>query len=165
MTKFTEEHKRKISEALKRGQLFKCEICKNEFWRKPSAIRKGDNRFCSRECYYKWQKGKPKSVKNPYDKSGDGNPNWRGGISTENKLLRNSKQFQAWRKSIFERDDYTCQKCGARSKANAYIRIEAHHIKPFANYPGLRFDIDNGITLCKKCHSEEPKGREIWKIK
>lgn len=63
-----------------------------------------------------------------------------------------------------KRDNWTCQNCGNRSKKNKYIRIEAHHIKPFAVFPELRFKLSNGITLCKKCHSKEPKGKEVWVV-
>jgi len=45
------DHARKISDSLRRGLHFLCEECGEKFWRKPSAISKGDCRFCSRACY------------------------------------------------------------------------------------------------------------------
>jgi len=76
-------------------------------------------------------------------------PNWKGGISKINEKERTLIEYRLWRESVFARDHWTCQKC---SKKGEYL--EAHHIKSFANYPKLRFAIDNGITLCKKCHKE-----------
>lgn len=61
--------------------------------------------------------------------------------------IRRSTEYKEWRKAVFARDDYTCQHCGARG-----VKINAHHIKPFAWYPDLRTDVNNGITLCVKCH-------------
>lgn len=78
--------------------------------------------------------------------------NYNGGISNENKIIRNSSKMKYWRISVFERDDYTCQNCNTKGGI-----LNAHHIKQFANYPELRFDIDNGITLCKNCHIKEHK--------
>ncbi len=68
-----------------------------------------------------------------------------------------SYDYRLWRKNIFERDDYSCQKC-FMSKGQY---ITAHHIKSWAKYPELRFDIDNGITLCEECHklTDNYKGR------
>ena len=160
-----EERINKISKAHKRGQYFNCIICNKEFWRKPYDIKKGNNKFCSKECYFEWQKGKKKIIHNPFNKSKENNPNWKGGIKPLNLIIRSSKEYKNWREEIFKRDNYTCQHCGAKSKKNNYIRIEAHHIKPFATFPELRFVIDNGLTLCKKCHSKEPKGKEILCIK
>jgi len=60
---------------------------------------------------------------------------------------RNDKRNIAWRKAIFDRDDYTCQDCGATDKM-----LNAHHLKPAAVYPSLRHDLANGITLCYECH-------------
>jgi len=57
----SDEHRRKNSEAHKRGAVFTC-ICGARFWRKPSAIAKGQCRFCSRDCYQAWQIGKPKAI-------------------------------------------------------------------------------------------------------
>lgn len=52
-----------------------------------------------------------------------------------------------WRKAVFERDDYTCQDCGERGG-----RLNAHHIRPWYADEAGRFDVENGVTLCKKCH-------------
>jgi hypothetical protein len=75
-------------------------------------------KFCCREHYFEWQRGKPKVVRNPVMKKGEMNPNWRGGLTDINILIRNSQEMINWRNAIFERDNWTCQKCGARSKAN-----------------------------------------------
>ena len=161
---FTDEHKNKIREALKKGNVFECLVCGKEFWRKPYAIKRGNNKFCSKDCYFIYQKGKSKSLANRRKYIGEDNPNWKGGITSRNKQMRASEEYKQWRLRVFERDDWTCRKCGLRSEKNQYILIQAHHIKPFATFPELRFEIDNGMTLCKKCHAKEPKGKEIYLI-
>ena len=92
-------------------------------------------------------------------KTGKKAPNWKGGISRVYKTGYNSIQYKEWRKQIFERDDYTCQKCGIRSGNGQVDYLTAHHIKPFSKYPQLRFDIDNGITVCELCHCKLDKYR------
>jgi len=76
---------------------------------------------------------------------GENHWNWKGGISP-----RSTKtiEYKAWRQKVFERDNYTCQKCGDSKGGN----LNAHHIKTFKNYPELRFEVNNGITLCSVCH-------------
>lgn len=81
---------------------------------------------------------------------GNGNPNWQGGKCDEKKCTQSTKQYKQWRISVFERDNYTCQECGDCKGGN----LEAHHIKPFAYNKELRFDINNGQTLCKECHKK-----------
>lgn len=58
--KFSDEHKSRIGEKLKKGAEFLCELCNAPFWRKPKDIKNGHTRFCSRQCYQVWQVGKPK---------------------------------------------------------------------------------------------------------
>lgn len=60
----------------------------------------------------------------------------------------NDPQYKQWRKKVFIRDNYKCQwpHCNLKSKLNA------HHIKRWSEFPGLRFITDNGITLCAYHH-------------
>lgn len=62
---------------------------------------------------------------------------------------RRCAEYKAWRKSVFERDDYTCQLCGVRG-----AKINAHHKKRYATHPNLRYELENGITLCVPCHKK-----------
>lgn len=85
--------------------------------------------------------------------------NWKGGISRAYKTGYESIQYKEWRKKVFERDDYTCQKCGIRSGNGKATYLTAHHIKSFSEYPELRFEVNNGITLCESCHCRLDKYR------
>lgn len=80
-------------------------------------------------------------------KLGDRNAAWKGGVCSPNQIIRSSKKYNEFRRSIFIRDNFTCKECGRRG-----IRIQIHHIKSFSNYPDLRFNLDNIITLCFDCH-------------
>lgn len=63
-----------------------------------------------------------------------------------------SLEYKKWRSGVFERDNWICQTCGARSKTGEPVYLEAHHIKGWAKYPKLRYVVSNGITLCEECH-------------
>jgi 5-methylcytosine-specific restriction endonuclease McrA len=79
---------------------------------------------------------------------GCNNGNWKGGTSPLRKLLESTKKYKSWRKSIFVRDEYICQMCGKKGG-----ELHSHHLKNYAEFPELRLDLDNGLTLCKKCHN------------
>ena len=81
-----------------------------------------------------------------YNQREENHPNWENG--KENLRLRGRLEYKQWRESVFERDDWTCQEC----KTRGGIELNAHHIKPFAFHPELRFDVNNGQTLCVDCH-------------
>lgn len=84
---------------------------------------------------------------------GDGCHFWKGGLSDENKLQRKRREYKEWRTSVYERDNYTCQCCGAYGG-----RLNAHHLIPFADCEELRYDVNNGITLCVNCHDSTKDG-------
>lgn len=75
--------------------------------------------------------------------------NWRGGVTHPNRLLRRSLEYRAWRTAVFERDNWTCVSCGTRGGT-----LHADHIRPFAYYPALRFEVSNGRTMCVPCHGQ-----------
>lgn len=94
---------------------------------------------------------------------GSNGSRWEGGITPLNLSIRRSLRYREWRSSVFSRDNYTCKMCLVEGSY-----IEADHIKPFCiilqenNIKSLDesfkclelWDINNGRTLCKKCHSE-----------
>lgn len=74
---------------------------------------------------------------------------WKDGKTKIPNSLRSGKIYDDWRKAVLKRDNYTCQICGISG-----VKMQADHIKMFAIYPELRFDIDNGRALCKNCHKK-----------
>lgn len=74
---------------------------------------------------------------------------WKGGINKENNKIRNGIEIRLWREAVFARDNWTCQECSKRGET-----LNAHHIFSFKDYLKLRTSIENGITLCLKCHKK-----------
>lgn len=73
----------------------------------------------------------------------------RHGKTKEYSELLNSGGHDKWRKLVKKRDGHACVKCGAGK------RLHAHHVVSVLDNPKLRLDVNNGITLCPKCHSKE----------
>ena len=89
-------------------------------------------------------------------------PNWQGGKTEKSKAIRRSVQYRVWREAVFKRDNWTCQHCGTRG-----VEIHPHHLKSFADFPHLRLEISNGLTLCTPCHKQTDtygRNRTIKKI-
>ena len=114
-----------------------------------------------------------KIIKRP-NNLGEKNHFWKGGKTKLSQQIRNSAEYSFWRKQIFERDNYTCQQCGRRTKKGDKVIIEADHIYPFSKILDdyditsieeaisceKLWDIENGRTLCRDCH----KNTETWGI-
>jgi 5-methylcytosine-specific restriction endonuclease McrA/predicted nucleic acid-binding Zn ribbon protein len=160
-----------------------CLVCHKE------GVRAG-RKYCSRECMgiarkgkETWMKGKKHSTitkekmskshkgkrPNNYGKkmpkySGKNHWNWQGGITKLNWQIRESLEYKNWRRKVFERDNWTCQKCGKRGKGDLHV----HHIKDFSkilkkyHITTLQeallckelWNPDNGKTLCVLCHKK-----------
>lgn len=122
------------------------------------------SKTCKERGIGKWMEGRKRSIhlrvrqsKKMKEVVASGRHNfWKGGISEENRTFKSNFQdtleYRLWRTAVFERDDYTCQWCGARNGNGKKIVLNADHIKEFALYPELRLVISNGRTLCRGCH-------------
>jgi len=83
-------------------------------------------------------------------RTGKNNCNYNPNLTDEDRNDRRiTQEYRDWRRSIYEKHNYTCQKCSQRGG-----RLNAHHIEGYAKNKELRTDIDNGITFCQKCHKE-----------
>lgn len=79
---------------------------------------------------------------------GINNPAWNPDLTDEERENRRDyKEYDEWRGAVYERDGYTCQKCGEVGNS-----INAHHIEAFNTSKDLRTTLNNGITLCVDCH-------------
>lgn len=101
-----------------------------------------------------WNKGKPAPWTSKRNKetnhlmTGENAHHWKGGTyGTERHREMGRIEYKKWRSDVFERDNWTCQTCQIRG-----VYLEAHHIKSWAEYKELRYDLTNGVTLCKPCH-------------
>jgi hypothetical protein len=65
--------------------------------------------------------------------------------------MKCGKEYREWKARVNVRDNYICQECGKKG-------CEAHHIKSWYEFPELRFDVNNGITLCLDCHKTSKHG-------
>lgn len=74
---------------------------------------------------------------------------WKGGVTSENEKIRKNLEYTIWRRAVFSRDNWTCQKCRIRGG-----KINSHHIYNFSDFSNLRTSVENGITLCKNCHKK-----------
>lgn len=93
--------------------------------------------------------------------------NWRGGISPLRNIVRSCFKYRQWRSDVFTRDDFTCQRCGVKGvylEADHYPKMFStifHEYKIKSLEEALNceelWNINNGRTLCEKCHDKTRK--------
>ncbi len=151
-----------------------CEECLNTFLCNLSSSKK----YCSHKCYSnnlkkrelpnlipgghrgyfhteEWKKNM--SVKLTGRKipsiSGENHWAWKKDRSLlAKRQQRGDSSYREWRNQVWLRDDFTCKI--ANPDCNG--KIEAHHILGWAKFPELRYQLNNGITLC---HAHHPRKR------
>lgn len=82
---------------------------------------------------------------------GENNYNYNPALTDKEREFGRYKLYgeshKKWRKQVFERDGFTCQCCGKKGH-----KLNAHHLDGWNWAKDKRYDINNGITLCKECH-------------
>jgi hypothetical protein len=127
-----------------KGNQIKCRYCgdwytptNQEVYNRLKGILKSDIRFiyCSEKC---------KTACPTYNKS----------LHPEIFKPASSREVNPiLRQLVFERDQYTCQKCFTH-KDKLNCPLHCHHITPYVDSPIEGNDPENCITLCKDCHKE-----------
>jgi 5-methylcytosine-specific restriction endonuclease McrA len=169
--KKTEEHRKKISETLKRKGIrpdysMKGRHLSEETKRRISLALKG-RKIPHPKGHFVSEETRKRMSKIAFEKVKNGTfPSWKGGKTSVIVRLRENSKYKEWRKKVYERDGYTCVFCG-----NTNCRLEADHIIRFSDILGklifeqgyenlyekalnydLLWDVSNGRTLCKTCH-------------
>ena len=81
-------------------------------------------------------------------RKGELNHNWNPNISEEERRRRRNNDVKSWAKAVKERDNWFCQVCGSTEK------LVAHHLNNYKDNHDLRYSLENGITLCRDCHTD-----------
>lgn len=156
----------KIGDRIRKKKLYlakPCHMCEQPFFSYPSQKRK----YCSTSCRSRYTShpsrnprcGVPLSDEHRIALSighigvqaRERHPRWKGGISrTARRNDMAGTQYKQWRFAVFMRDGFTCVLCGFKGA------IQADHIKPYAQFIALRYDVSNGRTLCAPCHLKTP---------
>lgn len=128
-----------------------CKQCGDAFKAVPSEIAKGWGNFCCRSCAATWQRINDPNAPLPPVMRGEDNPRWKGGY-----LPYYGPSWRPIRKTVRERDKYTCQRCGI-TESELGQELDVHHVKPFRLF-GVDNHIEannpnNLICLCKTCHT------------
>lgn len=82
-------------------------------------------------------------------------PNW---IADRNLLVKSEHKhldgkYRDWMLAVKKRDGWKCK----MDNSDCNGRLESHHILSWKYYPELRYELNNGITLC---HAHHPLGKE-----
>jgi len=173
---FSEEHREKLSRArtgIHLSDYTRCKIGEANEGRIMSEEEK-ERRYRN---FVPWNKGltvkddiriakygkKVAEFQRKHRKFGEEAKNWKGGLTSIQMIIRSSQEYLQWRNKIFIQDNFTCAICRKRGG-----NLNIHHKKDFASLlqyyeitnlkealecPEL-WDVNNGVTVCRKCHEK-----------
>lgn len=85
-----------------------------------------------------------------HGRTGEDNPNYKGGVTPERQAFYASQEWKVACRTVWERDDATCKRCGVH-RSDYSDEFHVHHIVSFA-VEELRSDPNNLVLLCDGCH-------------
>lgn len=125
--------------------IFECIEYKHQWYTTPSSILSNGS-GCAK-CFY-------------INNRGENNASWNPSLTNEDregKRTFKDNSHSIWRNQVFTRDNGICQIIGRKyikkeTRGNQRFIINAHHLNGYHWDKENRFNVDNGITLCKPIH-------------
>ena len=118
---------------------YECDNCHNVFYTEYGVYKSHlheDNKYYCKYCVGK--------VLN----SGSNCYRWKDNLTEEDRINRRLiPEHIEWSKKVLARDKYICRKCGMSNS-----KLCAHHLNSWNNFISQRYNVDNGVCLCDKCH-------------
>lgn len=149
----SDETKRKVSETKKAMKLtgerahnynshpVECAECGKVTYKIKYLIDRSQYLFCSVDCHGAW--------KSKYN-IGEANPNWNPELTPEERERgRKYPEYYDFLRTVMKRDNYSCQICATHGDT-----LNVHHLNSYDWDKENRTNPDNGITLCKTCHTD-----------
>jgi len=143
---------RQCYEQSRNRQQATCSKCGDKFTH-PSS---DDRKYCSRTCF--------ESVHSKR-MAGENNPAYKDGSAADKRCHR-GPHWSRIRRRVYERDEYTCQRCGVKcisrgdyDGTNGERIIQAHHINGYESPEDN--DLSELVTLCASCHGAVEGGASL----
>lgn len=91
------------------------------------------------------------SLRRKNNQFGSKNASYNPLLTSKDRIDRRiSKNHREWSLKVKQKHNFTCVFCYDDTGHN----LVSHHMYGYADYPKLRFDIDNGVCLCENCHKD-----------
>lgn len=126
------------------------------FYKKNPEARTNQSNIALSKGFGKWMKGRklPLEQRRKMSESRKGIKHWAW--KKDRSLIKSRHDdvlYYEWRMNVYKRDSYKCKINNKDCKG----KIAAHHILRWADYLELRYEINNGITLCNFHHPRKKK--------